>query len=357
MTHPRCLPALLTTSLGLLILMFSAGCSALSLPDLPTPYPTEYLPTVLAMTVEAGKQARTASVQPSDTLPAATPPPLTQTDSIALPSATLSPDNTQPPASATPTAGTPLPTPTRTRTRIPSKTPTITPTPGIPPSEIQLLRPGPMSKVASPLDIAAYYDVVPDGYMLIELLAEPLQPEQDGRMLLTKLQRFIGAEEAFFTTFTQELDFEIGRLSEFAVLRFSTYDSYERPASVSSVDLVLLQVGNSEIKPPGSLLSPIAIFEPSKNKLIQGGTLSISGMTRPEGDQILHFELVTTDQHVLGTRDLFTIPAPDGKHIPFSTNIDYQVSKTTWVRLVAYYLDVRIPGYRQLSSVPVLLSP
>ena len=140
-------------------------------------------------------------------------------------------------------------------------------------------------------------------------------------------------------------------------LRFSVFDAFERPAAVGSVDLLLLQVGDNEFNPSGSLLEPIAIFEPPKNKLIQGGTLEVSGMTRPEGDQILHFELVTEDKRVVGTRDLFTVPTTDGKHIPFATTIDYSVSEATWVRLIAYYLDPRIPGYRQLASVPILLSP
>jgi hypothetical protein len=152
------------------------------------------------------------------------------------------------------------------------------------------------------------------------------------------------------------LEFEI-RAFEFGVLRFSLYDAFERPAAISSVDLLLLQVGSSEINPPNNSLEPIAIFEPSKNKLIQGGTLTVSGMTRPEGDQILHFELVTQEKRVVGTRDLFTVSAADGKHIPYSTTIDYTVSEATWVSLIAYYLDPRIPGYRQLVSVPILLSP
>jgi hypothetical protein len=343
----RCLPALIYCSLGLLIVMLSAGCSAQAGGNLPTPYPTEYLPTVLAMTVEAGRQEKTASAQPTATRPTQTPRPTT-----ARPTATSSPVSPKP--SATRTPQTPLPTPTRTR--IPSRTPTITPTPGIPPGEIQFSRPGPMSKVISPLDTNVYYHSEPGGYLLVELLAEPLQSGQAGRLLLSKLQRF-GGGEPFWATYNQDLEFEIGRVSEFAALRFSIFDSFERPAAVSSVDLLLLQVGNNEFNPSGSLLEPIAIFEPPKNKLIQGGTLEVSGMTRPEGDQILHFELVTEDKRVVGTRDLFTVPAPDGKHIPFATTIDYSVSEATWVRLIAYYLDPRIPGYRQLASVPILLSP
>lgn len=347
MTNNRCLPALFLNSLGLLILLFSAGCSALTGADLPTPYPSEYLPTVLAMTVEAGRREKTASAQPT----AASVSPTT-TPAVAAPNPTQNP--APPRATSTRTPRTPFPTPTATR--LPSRTPTITQTPGIPPAQIQLSSPGPMSKVVSPLEVRAYYHNEPGGYMLIEVVAEPLQSGQTGRLLFSKLQRFASGE-AYWAGYTQELEFEIGRVSEFAVLRFSVFDSFERPSAISSVDLLLLQVGESEINPAGSLLEPITIHEPTKNKLIQGGSLSVSGMTRPEGDQILHFELVTQDKRVVGTRDLFTVPAADGKHIPFSTEVEYAVSEATWVRLVAYYLDPRIPGYRQLASVPILLSP
>lgn len=353
----RCLPALFKHGPRLkrlwpLIFMLSAGCSALANPNLPTPYPTEYLPTVLAMTVEAGRAEKTASAMPTSPPPTIT---LRPTNPPPIEPETVDTASNNPVPMQTQTPRTPLHTPTRTR--IPSKTPTISPTPGIPPAEIQFSSPGPMSKVTSPLEVNTYYHSTPGGYLLIELLAEPLQPNQPGRLLLSKLQRFYSGDEAFWTTFKQDLEFEIGRVSEFAVLRFSTFDAFERPVSINSVDLLLLQVGDSEMNPTGNLLAPVAIFEPLKNKLIQGGALTVSGMTRPEGDQILHFELVTQDKRVVGTRDLFTVPSGDGRHIPFSTEVEYTVSEATWVSLIAYYLDPRIPGYRQLASVPILLSP
>jgi hypothetical protein len=348
MIKVRCLPALAWSGFGMLLLLLSTGCSALSMPDLPTPYPTEYLPTVLAMTVEAGRSA-TAAAQPVETdlpgLPTSSQVSPTATHKAA--SASAQPTRSPTPAKALPTA---------TPTRLPSKTPTLTATPPLLQGEIQIFNPGPMSKVVSPLNVSATYRSVPGGYVMIELLAEPLQPGQAGRPLFSKLVRFAGGQ-ALWLTFQEEIDFEISRVSEFAVLRFSTFDTYNRPVAVASVDLLLLSMGNSQLNPPGDLLQSIDIFEPTKNKLIQGGVLTVSGMTRPEGDQILHFELVAQDERVVGTRDLFTVPAEDGKHISYSTTVEYQVTAATWVRLLAYYFDPRIPGYRQLTSVIILLSP
>lgn len=330
--------------------MLSAGCSTLKLENLPTPYPTEYLPTVLAMTVEAGRQTRTAAaLQTTASLSITTPQP---TSTIQ---ATVNPTDTQEVVIESPTAI--LPQVSSTVTRIPSKTPTFTATPVIPAAEIQILSPGPMSKFISPLEVSAYYHSLPGGYILVELIAEPLKEGEAGRLLFSKLQRFSSGGEAFWITAREALEFEISRVSELAVLRYSIFDSYDRLVAVTSVDYVLLQVGQNEINPSASLLEPISIFEPNMNKLIQGGSLSVSGMARPDGDQILHIELVTQDNRVVGTHDFFTTATADGKHVPFSTTVDYQVSGATWVRLIIYYHDVRIPGYRQLSSVPILLSP
>ena len=213
-----------------------------------------------------------------------------------------------------------------------------------------------MSKVVSPLEINATYRSTPGGHLLIELLAEPLNGSGTGRLLMSKLLRFASGEP-FWLSYQEDLDFEIGRVSEFAVLRFSIYDSYQRPVAVASLDLLLLSVGTNDFNPSGNLLQPVVVFEPTKNNPIPGGTLTASGMTRTNGDNTLHFELITQDRRVVGTRDLFTTPAADGKHLPFATSINYTVTKATWVLLNAYYLDPRIPGYRQLTSLPVLLSP
>lgn len=346
MKSVHCLPALIYTSLGLLILLLSAGCSALTLPDLPTPYPTEYLPTVLAMTVEAGRQARTASALPPTPTLTVTLEPTT-----ASPTATKNLDSTQPVSIPKHTTAV-----TPTSTLIPTKSAIIAATPSIPKAEISISKPGAMSKVVSPLGINVTYHSVPSGYLLVELIAEPLQAGQGGRLLFSELQRFASGEP-FWGIYSQELEFEIGRVSEFAVLRFSIFDTFDRPVAVSSVDLLLLQVGSNEINPPGSPLQAIAIHEPTENKLIQGGLLTVSGLTNPEGDQYLHFELVRHDKAVFGTHDLVTVPALDGKHIPFSAKVEYTVSKATWVSLIVYYLDPRILGYRELTSVPILLSP
>lgn len=345
------------SSVILFLAIFLEGCTSLLGPALPTPYPTEYIPTVIAMTVEAGRLATAnppqsiepatpaASPLPSSTMTMATSPSPTRTSVAAI---LLTP-------SPTPLSRTPQATPTRTRR--PSQTPTITPTPGIPFASIQISEPGPMSKIISPLEVSAYLQNVPGGYRELALYIPPLPEESNPRLIFRKVDKFSSSDPAVWMYITNQIDFDLLLAGESAQLRLSTYDRYNRPVSASAVDVLLLQYGETELNPAGDLQAPIVINEPAPNKLIQGGNLLVTGVVRPEGDQILHFNLITSDNRIVGTRDVFMTTSPAGSYTPFSTSVEYQVTEPTWVRMVIFELDTHITGVRQLTSVEVLLSP
>jgi hypothetical protein len=101
---------------------------------------------------------------------------------------------------------------------------------------------------------------------------------------------------------------------------------------------------------------PIVIREPTKNQLIQGGKVIVSGLAKPTEDFML-VELVTSDGIVVGYRQAFATPAPDGSYVPFAVEVPYQVVAPTWVRLRVSESGTRITGMEHLSSVEVLLSP
>jgi hypothetical protein len=155
----------------------------------------------------------------------------------------------------------------------------------------------------------------------------------------------------------ETLEFELSRVSELADFRILTFDPYGRPVAAASVELILLQVGQNLLNPPGDLLQSLVIFEPRPNILIQGGSLIVSGMARPLDDQPLLFQLVSADGTVLGTRQLFLSPDPAGNHLPFTIDVPYSVTSPTWARLIFSESGRRIPGVRQLTSLEVLLSP
>jgi hypothetical protein len=341
----------------ILFLLLGAGCSNLAYTPLPTPYPVDYIPTIIALTVEAGQQALITPSQvviPQDTLfPSSTPSgQLRITASSSNP--TKLPIITTPTASLAPSA-TYTPDLRASPTRRPTRTPTITPTPIIPRAGVQISLPGPMSKVVSPLELAANLRSMPSGSYHTEIWMEPLQPGGDPRLLYREVKKVI-ANPIEWIYLEQVIPFELSRVSEFGQLRIGMYDQYGRPVSVSSVDVILLSMGSSDITPTGDVEDPIVIREPTPNHLIQGGVVIVSGLAKPS-EEFMLAELVSTDGTVVGYQQVFLTPTPDGSYVPFAFEVPYQVSKGTWVRLEISESGVRIPGIEHLSSVEVYLSP
>lgn len=341
----------------ILLLVLGAGCSNLAYTPLPTPYPVDYIPTIIALTVEAGQQALITPSQviiPAETqFPSSTP--------ASQRSITASGSNpTTRPIITTPTTS-PTPTATNTQdlqaspTRRPTRTPTITPTPIIPRAGVQISLPGPMSRVASPLKLTANLRSIPSGSYHTEIWMEPLQPGGDPRLLYREVKKVI-ANPIDWIYLEQDIPFELSRVSEFGQLRIGMYDQFGRPVSVNSVDLILLSMGPSEITPIGDMDDPIVIREPTPNHLIQGGVVIVSGLAKPS-EEFMLAELVSSDGTVVGYQQVFLAPAPDGSYVPFAFEVPYQVSKGTWVRLEISESGVRIPGIEHLSSVEVYLSP
>ena len=334
--------------LGVLVLgILASGCSGILGSPGPTPYPTEYIPTVIALTVEAGRPA-TQTFTPTRTAVQETPPA-----TAVPPAGSLTPTRT---ATALPTAAPTQPRISLTPTRRPSQTPTLTPTPGIPQAAIQIGAPGPASRAVSPLQVSAAMRSVPSGSFHLELWAEPLQSGGDPRLLLRQVSNFI-ADPAPWIYLDEALDFELSRVSELAELRLLTFDQFGRPVAAASVELLLLQYGENQLAPALDGLEPLAIFEPAPNILIQGGTLIVTGMARPLDAQPLLIELITAEGDVLGYRQVFLTPDPAGNHLPFTAEVPYTVSTPTWARLSISQSGYRIPGVRMLNSLEVLLSP
>ena len=348
---------------ALLLAVLTAGCADLFSSKLPTPYPTDYIPTVIAMTLAAGQQSdiqstldQTAAAQ--ETVPEAAAlgsasPTLSQQAEPALPD-TPRPLNTvtDTPWPVTPTTAADNATPTRR----PSPTPTLTPTPGIPNAAIQIASPGPSSRIVSPLQLTTTLRSVPGGSFHVELWAEPLQPGGEPRLLLREVTNFI-ANPSPWIFLDEAFEFELSRVSELAELRVLTYDPYGRPVAVASVGLILLQLGENQLTPGVDDQEPLVIFEPTPNILIQGGTLIVTGMARPLDSQPLLIELVAADGSIAGVQQLFLTPDPAGGHIPFAVEVAYSVASPTWARLTISQSGVRIPGLRLLNSLEVLLSP
>jgi hypothetical protein len=324
-----------------LIAMILGGCTSLSGADGPTPYPTEYLPTVIALTMMAG--------QPSLPALTLTPTPQVNKPATPTPTVTLSLANQTKPGgqeTVTPTSS----TPPRRLTR----TPTVTPTPEEPLADIQVLDPGPMSKVVSPLHVSAYLKPGARGIVQIDLLGE----KTDNPPLVRKIVSF-GSLEGM-VNLAVDLDFEISGVSEIGRLQITTKDKYGRIIALYSVDLVLLSMGEADLNPSGDLLAPIIIREPNENTLIQGGKVLVSGLARPGNDQSLIIDMIASDGTPVGPNRIVSlagVPLDDDGYASFSIEVSYSVKTPTWVRLITYENGGRIQGFMYLASREILLSP
>jgi hypothetical protein len=331
-----------TLPVALLLAILTAGCPNRLGTQPPTVYPTEYLSTVIALTVAAEEQAASQTTPEPTTAATGTEPA-----AAVLPSASPTPsmpDATQTLASIPPSALPTIANQTATPTRPSSQVPMFTAMPNIPNAAIQFASPGPLSRIISPLEVVATVHSVPSGSYRIELWAEPLLPGGEPRLLLRKVANFI-ADPIPWVFLTESLEFELSRVSELAELRILTYE------------LVLLQIGENQINPNGDVLQPLVILEPAPNILIQGGTLIVTGMARPLDSQPLFIELIAASGDVVGYQQVFLTPDPAGSHLPFAVDVHYTVSSPTWVRLIISQSGARIPGVRLLNSLEVLLSP
>lgn len=309
------------------------SCSTLAATDLPTPYPTEYLPTVIAMTVEAQgifQKPDEALVEVGETpiIPSPTQEPVptattTALATIIIPTATLPP--TQPAQNSPPPDDVPL-------------------------ANIQILAPGPLSKVISPFTMRAAFKPGPNSVLLIELLGE------DGRLLMREVQKYNSIENEW-VSLGREVEFGINAVAETGRLQISLEDEHGRLQSISSVDLILQSMGKQDLNQPSDQYENIYIESPQPNRLIQGGTMRVEGLARTRSGQLLMIEIQTSDGRIVGTRQVSVTPSPGSAYGEFAIDVPYTVEYTNKVRVQVWEPGDHIPGIVNLSSLEVSLSP
>ena len=323
------------------------GCTFVSDSSLPTIMPTEYIPTAIALTLEAKgvtplieekfTSEPSATIIPQEIIPTGTPLP-----EISL---TASP-------TSTPGSGNPADAETRSAASpTPGRSNTPTPETELPYGKIQILSPGPASRVASPFMMRTFLKAGPTGRVQIELQGE------DGRLLMREIKA-IGTNEGQQITIGTEMKFETAAAAEAGRVVVSIEDKFGRIMALASTDVILISLGESDINMPGDLKESIVIEEPRTNALIQGGKVRVSGEARPASDKPLVIELQTTDGRIAGINHMVHVDeAIVGSHGKFSVDVPYSVEEPTRVRLVVWERGDRIPGIVHLSSLEVMLSP
>lgn len=248
----------------------------------------------------------------------------------------------------------PLPTegPTPTRTVWWRRTPTPTSTPLPPPAGMFISRPGPFSKVTSPLLVHANTSPGADGLVWVELIGE------DGRSLYQSRLNF-ASYSGRSISIAPEITFELQAPAELARLVISTRDRYGRIAALTSTDLILIQMGDDQIYESGYSREPYIVRAPLDGQIVGGGLVQVSALVRPVNENPLILELLDEQGNVLSSASLDLIfPTGDLSHTPFDVTLAFTVAQPTHARLVLRQESVgRIPGTVALFSLELTLQP
>ena len=296
---------LIASLLGLL-----TGCLPATQSPIPTPYPPDYLPTVIALTAEAANAVAS------------------QTAVAVLPT------------------GSPTDTPEPTFTPKPNATFTATTIPGHDSAAIQILSPGPMSKVVSPILLTMNIVSGESQKAQIDLFAE------DGTLLSRTLKKVPLSSDGVFQQI--KIPFEIRAAAEVARITITTTDKAGRIQALNSVRVLLLSSGDNEITPPGNPSEPVGVFRPTSKDEASGGVLNVRVDVWPFNLNPVMLELIGPDQKSLGLR-ILTINQLNPQL--FETTVPYKVSEPTLARLTIRQDDDRMSGVFYVYSQEILLNP
>jgi len=338
---------------GFLIFIFSlaltvSGCDLL--PEeiiIPTLMPEEELPTAIAHTAQALIDANPSPTTKAVFTPVAPDPTRFATPGNPTDSSPANEPTQQPQTTPTQLIETPSPSPTYA---LEDLSPTAIPN-TLPYGDIQILNPGPLSKVRSPLQFHAYLFPGEDNRVRIALYGE------DGRLLVRKVIRYSSPQENK-VHLKRDLDFKIPGVAETARLEVSTQDVYGRLTALSSTDVILLTEGDADINPPLDLYEKIIIEEPIPNTLVQGSSLIVKGYTRYADQGQLLVQIVNYQGGVVGSK-IIGISDQElelGYHF-FAGEVPYQVGSATWVRVQVSAQDDNLSEVLHTASVRILLSP
>jgi hypothetical protein len=296
-----------------LLLGFLTGCSPLlaqSQTPLPSPYPADYLPTVIALTADAADLYTTAT--------------------------SLASRVDQPPTD----------TPEPTITPTPQATFTATTIPGHDPAAIEIQSPGPMSKVVSPINLHMNIVSGESEKVQIDLVGE------DGSLLSRIVKKVRTSADGVDQVI--KIPFEVRTAAEVARLTISTSDKAGRTQALNSVRLLLLSSGDNEITPPGNPSEPFAVFSPGLKDDASGGILNVRGDIWPFNLKPVLLELIGPDGKSLGLR-ILTIDTLNPQL--FETSVSYKVDAPTLARLTLRQQDDRMDGWFYAYSQEILLNP
>ncbi|MEW5940788.1 MAG: hypothetical protein AB1750_14050, partial [Chloroflexota bacterium] len=245
---------------------------------------------------------------------------------------------------------TPLPTFTSTPEATFTPTVTLTPTavPLSPNTKIFVAAPGPMSKVASPMQLKVEVRAPENHLVDISLFGE------DGRLIARELIRIL-SEPPTVVFLNPKIPFEV-RAAELGHLQIVTKDRAGRIEALSTTFLLLLPIGQSEINPPPPVEERANFAIPQPDSIVTGGVLLVEGTLKPFNDIPASVVVKVEDENrnTIGER---VLSITGDEYASFSIQFPYAVTAPTLVRLSIYQTDPRVDGIIYLFSQLVTLAP
>lgn len=291
----------------------------------PTVQPTNTLQMQLSPTIQPALPVEEAPV------PTESPTLFTQPVGIAT-----QVDQSQP---ATPTVGGPL-----INRRVPTANPRA--------ATMKITRPGSYSKVSSPIQLNALISPGDDRRVYVNLIGE------DGRLIDSQILDFVNYDSRRFNI-TAEIPFEINSAAELARIEVYVVDQFDLKIQLISVDVLLIQYGDSEETPNEIELEPFIISTPGEGIVVTGGVLVVEGIARTITDGPLIVDLIDDRGGIVGSGETRVSPPSErSSHMPFQVIVPYTVDYRTRVRLTVRQESTnRIPGTVWLSSTVIFLDP
>ena len=205
-----------------------------------------------------------------------------------------------------------------------------------PAAQLIIYSPGPNSRVSSPLSVSAYAKPGDQGKVTLQLWGE------DGRLIIDKLSKL--SQDSGWATFASEFPFEINSGGESTELTLTSFDSDGRKIAVSSVPLILMQVGDSEIESSSFGKQTFVITTPKLLSSIKGGVVHLQGYAHSVSSAPLIVELIKANGGIVASKQVTLKATPTGEdYVAFKTDLSYSVDKATDIRLSIRQMNDKTP--------------